>query len=536
MGSRCFALAACVVSLLGGCASLPPGSDFPRSHSSALEQPEETRLGRSVGAAARQHEGQSGFRLLPTGVNGILARLQMADAAERTLDVQYYIYREDDTSKLLSEAILRAADRGVRVRVLLDDLDASGRENLTVALDAHPNIEVRLFNPFAYRGEVHLLRFFELAIRAPRLKYRMHNKLLVADNAVALVGGRNIGDEYFQASPEFDFGDYDVFAAGPIVRELSNTFDDYWSSAMAIPVEALGNRRSSATALDEYRNALEEHRRRMNGTDYLRQLATGEPLAGMTSGSTPLVWARAEVVCDSPDKANAEGREAFTWLNHGPVAQAAAAVRSELLVASPYFVPGDEGMHFLLALRKRGVRVRVLTNSLEATDVSAAHAGYARYRPLLLRNGIELHEVRPTFNEPGGSGTPLASAGSGRFSLHAKVFVFDKQKLFIGSMNFDRRSLRINTELGLIIHSPELARQVARQFESIADTPNSYEVMRDRDSDNGFGPPRLRWRTEKEGAVVELDVEPTRSVWQRLTVDFLLLLPLDVLLGETDYY
>jgi putative cardiolipin synthase len=533
MASCALAFAALLVALLGGCASLPPGFDFPKSSTSALDQTSATRLGRSVEAAGREHAGKSGFRLLPSGVDGILARVQMADAAERTLDVQYYIYRDDDTSKLLSDAIIRAADRGVRVRVLLDDHGAI-HANLIAALDEHPQIEVRVFNPFAYRGENRVLRFIELAFHAPRLRYRMHNKLLVADNAVALLGGRNVGNEYFQANPEFDFGDYDVFVAGRIVRELSGTFDEYWKSDMSIPVEALGEGRASATLLEEFRRTLQEHRQGTKGTDYMRQLATGEPLAGMISGQR-LVWAHADVVCDSPDKAKAEGREALNWLNHGAVARAREATRSELLLVSPYLVPGDDGMLFLTDLRNRNVRIRVLTNSLEATDVAAAHAGYARYRPALLENGVELYEARARLNESGGSGTALASKGSGRFSLHAKVFVFDRQKVFIGSMNFDRRSLVMNTELGVMIHSPELARQVAKQFEAIAEPANSYAVIRDHNGDTGFERPRLLWRTEKDGEIVELDVEPTRSAWQRLTVDALLILPLDVLVGESDY-
>jgi putative cardiolipin synthase len=362
----------------------------------------------------------------------------------------------------------------------------------------------------------------------------MHNKLFVADNAVALLGGRNVGDEYFQANPEFDFGDYDVFAAGRVVQDLSRTFDEYWSSAMTIPVEAFGDGRASGKVLGEFRKTLEQHRIRMEKTDYMRQLATGEPLAGMISGKR-LVWAHAEVVCDSPDKATAKGQEALNWLNHGAVSRAAAAARSELLLVSPYFLPGDDGVQFLMDLRKRKIRIRVLTNSLEATDVAAAHAGYARYRPLLLENGIELYEARARMNESGGSGTALAPEGSGRFSLHAKAFVFDRRKVFIGSMNFDRRSLLMNTELGVMIDSPELARQVAAQFESIAAPANSYQVIRDHNGDDGFARPQLLWRTEKDGDVVELKTEPVRNAWQRLIVDSLLVLPLDVLVGESDY-
>ena len=533
MGPHALAFVAAVFALLGGCASLPPGVDFPKLPSSALEHPGETRLGAAIAKAARAHPGKSGFRLLPSGLDGLIARMHMADAAERTLDVQYYIYRQDETSKLLSGALLHAADRGVRVRVLLDDHGAV-RKNMILALDEHPNIEVRLFNPFAYRGESHVLRYIELVLHAPRLKYRMHNKLMVSDNTIALVGGRNVGNEYFQASPEFEFGDYDLLAAGPAARELSKTFDEYWNSELAIPVAALGQDKYHPDIVNELRTALRLHRSNMSDTEYMQRLAAEEPLASTLSGKA-LVWARAEVICDSPGKATGQGKNSTSWLGNDAVVRAAAATRSELLLVSPYVVPADEGMRFLLALRGRGVRVRVLTNSLEATDVAAAHAGYARYRPSLLSEGIVLYEARASLNEAGGSGTPLASESPGRFSLHAKAFVFDREKVLIGAMNFDKRSLELNTELGLLVHSPALAQQVAKQFESITNPANSYEVAFDHNGDEAAGPPRLIWRTETDGEIVELTIEPIRSMWQRAMVDFLLALPIDVLLGEADY-
>lgn len=534
MALRPLAITALVVALASGCASLPPGSDFPKLSSSALDQPGETRVGATIAALGRPHGGRSGFRLLPSGLDGFLTRVQMADAAERTLDVQYYIYRQDRTSKLLSDALLRAADRGVRVRVLIDDHGAV-RKNLVLALDRHPKIEVRLFNPFAYRGENAFVRYIELAAQAPRLKYRMHNKLMVADNTIALVGGRNVGDEYFEASPEFEFGDYDLVAAGPVARELSKTFDEYWNSRLAIPVEALEGEKYHADIVSELRTALALHRRNMEGTEYLEKLATGEPLASTLSGKG-LTWANAEVICDSPEKATREGRNSTSWLQHDAVVKAGRATRSEFVLVSPYVVPGDSGMRFLLDMRGRNVRVRLLTNSLEATDVAAAHAGYARYRPALLSEGVVLYEARASLNEAGGSGTPLASGSSGRFSLHAKAFVFDRHKVLIGAMNFDKRSLELNTELGVLVHSPELARQVVKQFETIANPANSYEVAFDHNGGADDGPPRLLWRTEKDGGIVELTAEPIRSPWQRVMVDFLLALPIDVLLGEADYH
>jgi putative cardiolipin synthase len=532
MAPRPLALFALLAALAGGCTSLPPGVDFPRSQTTALGEPGATRIGRAITAAGRAHPRQSAFRLLPSGLDGLLARMEMAHVAEKTVDVQYYIYRQDETAKLLSDALLRAAERGVRVRVLLDDHGAV-HKHFILTLDRHPNIEVRVFNPFAYRGESWLLRSIELALHAPRLRYRMHNKLIVADNTIAMVGGRNVGDEYFQASPEFEFGDYDLMAAGPIARELSKTFDRFWNSELAIPAAAFDDG-EDPQALEKVRAALEQHRRDMKHTEYLEKLANGEPLASVIAGRD-VIWATAEVVCDSPEKALAGGAQTTSWLRNEAVVRAAATTQSEFLLVSPYVVPGDDGMNFLLQMRKRHARVRILTNSLEATDVAAAHAGYARYRTTLLRQGIELYEARASVNEGGERHTPLATGSSGRFSLHAKASVFDREKVLIGAMNFDKRSLELNTELGLLVHSRELARQVARQFESIANPANSYVVVLDHNGDDASQPPRLLWRTKHDGDIVELETEPVRTPWQRAVVDFLLALPIDVLVGEADY-
>lgn len=517
-----------LVACLAACASVVPGSDVSKTRSSALERPDRTRLGQAFDAAARAHGSGSGFRLQPTGIDGFLTRVQLADAAEHTLDVQYYIFQDDDTGKLLAAAILRAADRGVRVRVLLDDTVVPGRGRQIELLDEHPRIEVRLFNPFAYRGGIEVLRAAEFLFNASRLDYRMHNKLFVVDNAAAIVGGRNIGDEYFQGGSRFEFGDYDVFAVGPIVKRLSESFDSFWNSDMAVPLGALGDAQSPVASLNEYRQLLDEHRDLTRDTEFARRLGTGEPLAGLMSGSSPLVWAHAAVVYDSPYKAQVESGEIPGRLLRLPLAKAAAAVEHELLLVSPYFTPGENGMHLLAELRERGVRVRVLTNSLDATDVPAAHAAYARYRVALLEEGVELHEVRRTPGQPSGSGAQLASAGSGGFALHAKVFVFDRRKLFIGSMNFDRRSMRLNTELGLIIDSPELARQVAARFEAIARPENSYVLSLRQD---GVGAPSgLIWRTAEAGKIVEYDTEPVQDAWQKVMVDLFSLLPLEEVL------
>jgi cardiolipin synthase C len=450
----------------------------------------------------------------------------MIDTAERTLDLEYFIFRQDETGQLLADALLRAADRGVRVRVLIDDGDTLEGDEQIAALASHPQVEIRIFNPFVYRGHVELFRAVEFAFTSSRLDYRMHNKLLVVDNAIALVGGRNIGDQYFQVDPDSQFGDDDVFTAGPIVGQLSKTFDEFWNSTMAIPVEGLANGKQTGAALEVYRKTLNEHRRqlKMDGTDYASRVATGEPLAGMIAGRLPLVWAHAQLVYDSPDKKRVAKGEMVGKLMHHSVAEAAAAVQSELLMVTPFFIPGDAGMQMFEDLRKRGARVRVLTNSLESTPQLVAHSGYMHYRVPLLEDGVELYEVRALLGNARGSGETLAATRSGNYALHAKLFVFDRQKLYIGSMNFDQRSRSLNTEIGLIINSPELAQQTAARFESIVAPANSYELALQADAG---GLSHLVWRTQENHRPVDYDREPARSDWERTKVNFLSLLQLD---------
>jgi len=516
-----------VAAALAGCASLPPGSDFPKLASSALAHPEETRVGKQFADATLKHHGNSGFRLLTLGVDGFLTRVQMANSAERTLDLQYFIFRADETGQLLTEAVLRAADRGVRVRVLVDDGETIAGDEQLVALDSHPLIEVRIFNPFSYRGHSSLLRSIEFVVSSSRLDYRMHNKLMVVDNAVALIGGRNVGDQYFQVDPQGQVADDDVFAVGAVVKELSATFDQYWNSAMAIPVRALAKGPTSDVALAEYRKVLKAHGRQLgaDGADYAARVATGEPLGGMVSGRLPLVWAHAQLVCDSPEKKQVDKEGMVGKLMHRPVEKAVAAVQSELLMVTPYFIPGDEGMRLFADLRKRNVRVRVLTNSVETAAVLVAQSGYMHYRLPLLEEGVEIYEMRALPGNARGSGETAKMTRYGNYSLHAKLFVLDRRRLFIGSMNFDQRSLHLNTEIGLIIDSPVLAQQTAARFESMVSPPNSYELaLLPRD---GKRSARLVWRTQQDGTAVEYDKEPARSGGQRLEVELLSLLPLD---------
>lgn len=514
-----------IPALLGGCASLPPGSGFPKTVSVAFEHPERIAVGRQFEQAAQAHGGKSGFRILTMGIDGFLTRAQIINTAQRTLDVQYFIFRNDETGQLLVDALLRAADRGVRVRILVDDGETIDGDEKLAALEAHPRIAVRIFNPFAYRGQVQVFRLAEFLLDISRLDHRMHNKLLIADNALALIGGRNVGDGYFQIDPETQFGDDDIFSVGPVVKVLSDTFDEYWNSNNAIPAEALVP--SSDAALLAYRDELSTHRRqhKVDGTDYANCIAYGEPLAGMVSGALPLVWAPVQVVYDSLDKPCVENGEIAGKLMYQAVARGMANVESELLMVSPYLVPGAGGMKLFRALRERNVRVSILTNSLMSSNIVLAHSGYMHYRLPLLESGVTLFEVPALLGNSKGSGQTKAMSRFGNFGLHAKLFVFDRKKLFIGSMNFDLRSMHLNTEIGLIIDSPELAQQTAARFEAMVKPVNSYRVV--LQANPAGGPPYLLWRTEENGSSIDYATEPAQSVWQRLGVNFLTLFPLD---------
>jgi putative cardiolipin synthase len=530
-GSRALVLLGIgLVSLFAGCASLPPGSDFQKTTSNALARPDETRMGRQLAAAKAEHPGTSGFKLLAVGIDSFLLRMEMAEAAERTLDVQYFLIQSDDTGQLLIEALLKAADRGVRVRVLLDDAGSFGRDAQIRTLAGYPNVELRLFNPFAYRGTVDFVHVAEYMGDASRLNYRMHNKLFVVDNEIGIVGGRNVGDEYFQGGRDFEFGDYDIITAGPIVNQVSDSFDVFWNSPMAIPIEALAGAEPSARELDDYRGVLAAHRARMTEADapYMHALAAGEPLKAMVSGRTSLVWAKAEVIYDSPEKAKVQGGEQTGRLLRHRLNEVAGQLRSELIIVSPYLVPGPGGMKFFEALRERNVSVRILTNSLASTDMSIVHSGYQAFRAPLLESGVDLYEVRPVLGQPIVRGNQLKSPSSGRYALHAKVFVFDRARVFIGSMNLDQRSLHLNTEIGLIIDSPELARQIAQRFADIAQPANSYVLMLSEPDQSDQR--HLVWRTLEDGKPMDFHQEPAATFWQRLKVNMLSLLPLDELL------
>ena len=408
----------------------------------------------------------------------------------------------------------------------MDDGETTHGDEQILALAAHLQIEVRIFNPFAYRGHLRLVRSVEFLLEKQRLNYRMHNKLFVADNAAALIGGRNIGDAYFQIDPNAQYADDDVFVAGPLVAKLSATFDEFWNSALAIPTQALVGSKPSAAKLARQRHRLDEHLQnaRQMGADFLKHAEQGDPFAGIIAGRLPLVWSTAQVVCDSPDKKNVINGDNHGRLMYGPIADATNAATSELIMVTPYLVPTPGEMQLIHTLRQRNVRVRILTNSLNSTNELAAHAGYTHNRKQLLQEGVELYELRAMLGSSRGSGQSAKMSRYGNFGLHAKLLVFDGKKLYAGSMNFDQRSRRLNTETGLIIDSPELASQTVARFDSLTQPSNAYAVSL---RSPGSADSSLVWRTQDNGTAVEYTREPSRSVWRRIAVGMLGKLPLD---------
>jgi len=504
---------AALAALLAGCAGLPPGADFTRKESFRLDDPRLTSLGRQLAGAALEHDGASGFRIITSGAEGLLARIQMIDGAERTLDLQYFIFRGDASGRLVLDALRRAALRGVRVRVLVDDGDTVAGDQRVLALDGRAGVEVRIFNPFVYRGHANVLRAIEFMFNARRLNYRMHNKLLVVDDVAALVGGRNIGDPYFQLDPRAQLADDDMFVAGPVAGELAATFDMYWNNILAIPAAALATPPQLAAAPPPGQE------------DLSARIAGGEPYAGMVSGRLPLVWARARVACDSPEKKRVLMGARSGWLMNPVVLAAVGGARSELLVVTPYLIPTTEDMQVLRDLGRRQVHVGILTNSLEGSPGVFAQSGYLRQRLAILQAGIDLHEARSLLGDSRGSGQTPRMSRHGHYALHAKLYVFDRQQLLVGSMNFDSRSKRLNTELGLIIDSPALAAETAARYEEMVLPQNAYALtLQPR---HAGGKPQIRWHTEEQGRSIDTFREPAQGWWQRWLARVLSLMPFE---------
>ena len=475
-----------------------------------------TRLERWIAPRVAANGGgtHSAFRLLPTGLDAFVARAVLIELAERTLDLQYYIFHPDKTGSLIVDRLIAAADRGVRVRVLLDDWGTLEKKDESVAgLDAHPNIDVRLFNPYTHRSGLH--RLGEMLTSFARVNRRMHNKQFIADGIATILGGRNIGDEYFGVG-ELDFQDVDVLGAGPVAAQSTASFETYWNSQFAVPIARLGKFAPDPEAFTVARTRVRDRCDGLRDSIYSRALSESHLARDLRADDLHVHWADARVIADPPDKlTRPAGTRSDTYLG-GQISPYARAARSDLLVVSPYFVPGKAGLDFFGSRRENGVSVRVLTNSLAATDVWLVHAGYMKYRRPLLERGVRLYELRPEAAGATKSRASKAIIGSSRASLHGKTFVFDRTSVFIGSVNLDPRSLEQNTEVGVVVSSPELAAEVAALFDRWASPELAYEVTR---GPNGG----LEWT----GGYTD---EPKAGFWRPLGARLFSHLPIDSLI------
>jgi putative cardiolipin synthase len=496
-------LIATLLALVSGCASLP--AHEPGSSSLALAPPVDAPLAQVAGRVlATGRPGDSAFRLLPEGETAFNARIAIARRAKRSIDAQYYLIRDDDVGRLFLRELRDAARRGVRVRLLVDDLYTGATEPLLAGLAAEPGAEVRLFNPLPSRGGSAEGRLLLSLHEFDRVNHRMHNKLLVADNSFAVAGGRNIAAEYFMHSDQANFIDIDVLACGQVVQDLSALFDGYWNSEHAVPVGAWPHDAAAARAALERAVAQAPAQLDERANDVLDQPPVGTQLDAGLVAMTP---APAQALADPPDKVRGVAGGAGSVVAHTLALFGTA--RSEVNIVSPYFIPGEVGLNMIKSVgaTDENGRITLVTNALGATDEPLVHARYADYRLDLLKAGVRIYEVSPTLSQ----GTETAGRfGRSTGQLHAKVAVIDRQRIFIGSMNLDPRSARTNTELGLVIESPTLAEQLRALFRgSLVNAAWRLRLSADGE--------HIVWTaTDAQGHPVVHTTEPDDTLWRRL--------------------
>jgi putative cardiolipin synthase len=507
-----------------GCASLPPLDG--RVASTAITDTAGTRLGKAVAEAPASREGESGQIPLSNPKEAFAARVLLARAADRSLDVQYYIWHRDTTGYLLLEEIWNAAERGVRVRMLLDDNGIGGLDPILAVFDDHPNIEVRIFNPFPNRS----FKLLGFLTDFKRLNRRMHNKSFTADSKATIVGGRNVGDEYYGAGDETIFADLDVLAIGNIALDVSGEFDRYWSSASAYPAKAIVAPAKPEAAAG-MKAAFQSVRESAEAVEYIEAVRSTRLIHDFFAREIRFDWSPMQLVCDDPGKTLDEVPKSDLILTR--LKEALGPAERELDIVSPYFVPGKGGAKALSAYPERGVRLRIVTNSLAATDSGIVHCKYAKYRKGLLRSGVRLWELKPDSRVPGagkrkksgGSASgPGGSSGSGSSSasLHAKTISSDRNRAFVGSFNLDPRSTHLNTEMGLVIESPELAQTISGALDR--SLPNrAYELRLTPRGD-------LEWVEHTEHGDVLYHHDPKTGFMKRLVNRILGWLPIESLL------
>lgn len=501
---------------LTGCATFPDHYDAPTSH--AFAHPEQTSLGKAFALAQTQHPELSGFRVINNGVTALMTRAALADLAERSIDIQYYIFDPDDSGAFLLNRLLAAAKRGVRVRLLLDDFLLTIDDQTLAQLNAQPNMEVRIFNP--YRDRARWSRSFQMMFNLDRLGRRMHNKVFAVDGQIGILGGRNVSNHYMEGESDSNFRDIDLLATGPILRDVEKSFDSFWNSEIVVPVAAFGIKSAAGELVSIAPSGHYEKSPNEGGPEIEYQIRKPALVKGLLAAEN-FFWARGKAVAEPPVR-----QAAGAVKSSSEIARALSIARQgstkEVSFEVAYFVPGDGGVKMLGDLVKRGVRVRVLTNSLASTDVIAVHAGYAKYREALLAAGVELYEYRTDAKRPEPVGHHLHRGSSGS-ALHAKVVIHDRRLVWVGSANFDPRSRRLNTEAGLLIDSEALAEKMLSSMERDYGPDESWRLA--LETDPVTESKRLVWHGTDKGVPVRHYSDPGAGFFRRLGVGFYSILP-----------
>lgn len=502
---------------VGGCARLPDNSS--RMLSGTITDGEKTKLGKLNEQRLKQHPGQSGVYLLKDGLDAFVARAGLARYAERSIDVQYYVFHQDTVGRLLIKELVAAADRGVRIRLLVDDMYGEEGDDTWLALDSHPSFEVRLFNPFV-RDHSKKIQFLT---RFKTVNHRMHSKTFTVDNQATIVGGRNIGSEYFNADPNLAFSDIDVMSIGSVVPDVSDEFNEYWNSNYAFPITTLKPDVENL-GMEALRQKLDKLTEQEATSAYVEALNNSDLAKALASATVHYSFAEALVIHDSAEKlTKGDGwKEALLMTQLAPYIKKA---KKEFTLVSPYFVPGSKGTKGLCELSEQGVEVKILTNSLVSNDVSAVHTGYIRHRKELLRCGIQLYELNEQIKKQKEERFTWLP-GLAKSSLHAKTLAIDGEAMFVGSFNFDQRSLNINNEIGILFHHPGIVSESSRHFhDNIEKVAFRVELVKDEK-----GLETMRWTGTEDGKEVVFYSEPYASFWKRFKVNLMRILPIDSML------
>ena len=504
-----------------GCSTLPKHTIESIPETTLQVDTTQTTLAQIIQPLQEQHPELTGYLVLFEPLEALSARLRLIDKAEKTLDLQYYIWDNDKVGALALHALIRAADRGVRVRLLIDDNNAKSTEGIFLALAQHPNIEVKLFNPYRFRK----YRALDMMLDLKRINRRMHNKSFIADHQVALIGGRNMTNQYYNVSDNYQFSDVDVMLVGSAVKDISHSFDEYWNHEYAYKVQEVVKQSAHRLSYDSLKQQLDEHYKRITVQNYLDLTSNSQAIDSLMSRNIPLDWVKAEVVKDSPDKIKSKAKKK-EHLNFQLIQQLEQPEKNVDLI-SAYFVPEKKGAKMLTDLAEDGIKVRVLTNSFKANDVAVVHAFYGKYRQDLLEHGVQLYEFLPALDkndldrhtEALAKKAKVNLKGLSRSSLHAKLMALDEKQVFIGSFNFDPRSAYLNTEIGVLLNSPPLARAVHTTMDENL-SKYAYQLVLDANK-------KITWQRQTPQGPVIYTKEPRMKWWQRAGIKMLSWLPIE---------